>query len=74
MQINMEMLQTAIIAAFSAGGVYTMIRADIKFMFHEIARLEKQEIARVEKAATRAHERLDEHLTDYHRARQNGQA
>jgi hypothetical protein len=74
MQIDMAMLQTALIAAFSAGGVYAVIRAELKFMLHEIIRLEKQEIARIERSATRAHDRLDEHLTDYHRNRPNGQA
>lgn len=60
------LLKTILAAAFSAGSIYAAIRADIKNIHSKFANVEK-DIARLESSTTRSHERIDHHVTDYHR-------
>lgn len=45
--------------AFAFGGVYVGIRSDIKHIV--------EKVLEAKASATRAHERIDEHIKDYHR-------
>lgn len=51
---------------FSAGSLYGLIRADLKSL-HEKMRDSAEDLHRVENTAQKAHERLDAHVTAYHR-------
>lgn len=55
------MVWQIILAVFGAGGVYAAIRADIKNLIEKCNKNER--------STERAHERLDEHITTYHRPR-----
>jgi hypothetical protein len=65
-ELDPGLLKALLVAAFSAGGVYAAIRADIKNIHSKIANVEK-DVDRVENNVTRAHMRLDDHVVDYHR-------
>lgn len=66
LNIDPKDLATALFYAFTAGGIYAAIRADIKNIHSKFANVEK-DIARIESSTARSHERIDDHITDYHR-------
>lgn len=51
---------------FAMGGTYMAIRADIKYLREKITQTDR-DISRVDHSATKAHERIDDHVTAYHR-------
>lgn len=58
-----EIIWQLISLAFVFGGGYMAIRSDIKNMI--------EKILEIRASVTRAHERIDEHIKDYHRDRGN---
>lgn len=61
-QINVP---TIIAVLGSIFGAYAAIRADIKNLYTRIFTVEK-DVARVELNSARAHQRMDDHITDFH--------
>lgn len=59
-------LKTIVSIVASVAGTYAAIRADIKNIYSRFSTIEK-DIARVEHSSTRSHERIDSHITDFHR-------
>lgn len=51
---------------FTAGGIYGLVRADLRNM-HERFDSVNKDIGRIEKNTEKAHERLDSHISTYHR-------
>jgi len=61
-QINVPTVITIVAAIF---GSYAAIRSDIKNLYTRILAVEK-DVTRVEQSSSRAHQRMDEHITDFH--------
>lgn len=51
---------------FSLGSTYALIRSDIKGMVDKFAQIGR-DISRVEASTNKAHERIDSHITVYHK-------
>jgi hypothetical protein len=56
-----EFVWQLICLAFAFGGVYFGIRADIKHIIEKVTESKA--------SATRAHERIDQHISEYHRGK-----
>lgn len=66
-ELDPALIKQLLLLAFSTGGIYAAIRADIKNIHGKFASVDK-DIARIESSTTRSHERIDHHVTDYHRS------
>lgn len=61
-----KILMPGISALFGMGVFYGAIRADIKYMIGAVKDI-RDDIGRVRETATKAHERIDAHITNYHK-------
>lgn len=61
-----KILVPGLSALFGMGTFYGVVRADIRHMVSTIGRLDK-DIEHVRTSATKAHERIDNHITAYHK-------
>lgn len=51
---------------FGVGSVYGLVRADIRHLHDRLADIIKDN-SRIQESVDKAHDRLDSHITDYHR-------
>jgi hypothetical protein len=61
-----KILVPGLSALFGMGVFYGAIRADIKYMIGAVRDI-RDDIGRVRDSATKAHERLDQHIMVYHK-------
>jgi hypothetical protein len=61
-----KILVPGLSALFGMGAFYGAVRADIKYMVGAVKDM-KGEIERVRDNATKAHERIDQHIMNYHK-------
>jgi hypothetical protein len=61
-----KILVPGLSALFGMGTFYGIVRADFRHMVETVGRIDK-DVARIEKNADKAHERIDNHITNYHK-------